>query len=101
MSKNEAVSPDPSEGGESGEVSDNDTSLFDFEENIDKKGLTKVFTHIVKPIANKNDIKKRKKSSVITKNIEYLSKITPENIEQAVSEEHAGIYRTLNDFFCN
>ena len=52
----------------------------------------------MKPIANLNDIKKRKKSSVITKNIEYLSKITPENIEQAVSEEHARIYRTLNDF---
>ena len=98
MSKDKESPPVPSEGGESGEASDNDTSLFDFEESIDNKGLTRVFTHIVKPIANLNDPKKRKKSSVITKNIEYLSRITSENIEQAISEEQADIYRILNDF---
>ena len=67
MSKDKESPPVPSEGGESGEASDNDTSLFNFEESVDNKGLTRVFTHIVKPIANLNDPKKRKKSLVITK----------------------------------
>ena len=90
--------------------------LTDYEMiSIAKKYLknTKLSVHIIPGIATINhDILKAielgvdifrvashcTEASLTKTHIEYLSKITPENIEQAVSEEHAGIYRTLNDF---
>ena len=48
----EEILPARSERGGESEASLGDASLIDFEET---KGLTKVFTDLVKPIANLND----------------------------------------------
>ena len=91
MADEEIVTARSDRGGES-ESSLGHASLIDFDET---KGLTKVFTDLVKPIANLNDPSKRDRASIMAKNIRYLSKITPENIEQAVNEDQASLRDTV------
>ena len=91
MADEEIVTARSDRGGES-EASLGDTALLDFDET---KGLTKVFTDLVKPIANLNDPSKRDRASIMAKNIRYLSIITPENIEQAVNEDQASLRDTV------
>ena len=55
----EEILPARSERGGESEASLGDASLIDFEET---KGLTKVFTDLVKPIANLNDPSKKGQS---------------------------------------
>ena len=90
------ILPTRSERGGESEASLGDASLIDFEET---KGLTKVFTDLVKPIANLNDPSKRDKASIMAKNIRYLQKITPEKIEKAVNEDQANLRDTLKGLF--
>ena len=73
MADEEIVTAHSDRGGES-EASLGNASLIDFDET---KGLTKVFTDLVKPIANLNDPSKRDRASIMAKNIKYLLKIMP------------------------